>query len=81
MLRRFLIVREMMQADMSLLALRFVLQPCRVLAAASVLCRVHKMQLSTTDIAFDILENVDSAPPTPQSQSLTPELQVIATES
>lgn len=60
-----------LQFDLPLLALRFVLQPCRVLATASFARRARRMQQSTVDIAFDVLKNVESAPPTPQSRVLS----------
>eukprot|EP00448_Togula_jolla_P014350 CAMPEP_0170588434 /NCGR_PEP_ID=MMETSP0224-20130122/10827_1 /TAXON_ID=285029 /ORGANISM="Togula jolla, Strain CCCM 725" /LENGTH=268 /DNA_ID=CAMNT_0010912149 /DNA_START=197 /DNA_END=1000 /DNA_ORIENTATION=+ len=52
---------EVHQVDIPLLALRFVLQPCRLLAAASMVRRVRSMQRSTVDIAFDVLSGSEEA--------------------
>lgn len=54
-----------LKLDLPLLTLRFVLQPCRVLAAASMTRRVRRMQQSTVDIAFDVQDYVPVAPPSP----------------
>jgi len=48
---------EAEEVDLWLLALRFALQPCRVLAAASMACKVQQMQQSALDISFDMLDN------------------------
>jgi len=46
---------EAEEADLWLLALRFALQPCRVLATASLARKVQQMQKSNVDITFDTL--------------------------
>jgi len=53
-LRRALLVGEsVLKLDLPLLALRFFLQPCRVLAMASMARRGRRMQQNTIDIALD----------------------------
>mmetsp|Transcript_15427 Transcript_15427/g.42394 ORF Transcript_15427/g.42394 Transcript_15427/m.42394 type:complete len:233 (+) Transcript_15427:118-816(+) len=47
---------EAEEADLWLLALRFALQPCRVLATASLARKVQQMQKSNVDITFDVGE-------------------------
>eukprot|EP00931_Biecheleriopsis_adriatica_P062333 TRINITY_DN37542_c0_g1_i1.p1 TRINITY_DN37542_c0_g1~~TRINITY_DN37542_c0_g1_i1.p1 ORF type:complete len:248 (-),score=56.87 TRINITY_DN37542_c0_g1_i1:295-999(-) len=55
-LRRASILREEAEeADLWLLFLRFVLQPCRVFATASMARKVQQMQQSCVDIKFDSL--------------------------
>jgi len=64
--------RGILALDLPLLALRFVLQPCRLLATASIAQRVRTMQKNTIDIAFDVLENsVEMVPPTPSGGLLS----------
>lgn len=63
---------EAEEADLWLLMLRFALQPCRVLAAASMACKVQQMQDSYMDISFDTIGNVDQSPQrTNSNESLT----------
>eukprot|EP00440_Ansanella_granifera_P065001 gb/GFBE01070480.1/.p1 GENE.gb/GFBE01070480.1/~~gb/GFBE01070480.1/.p1 ORF type:complete len:237 (+),score=45.72 gb/GFBE01070480.1/:1-711(+) len=53
-LRRASLIREEAEeADLWLLFLRFVLQPCRVLATATMARKVQQMQRSCVDINFD----------------------------
>lgn len=68
---------RVLHLDLPLLSLRFILQFGRVFAAASMTKRIFEMQQHTVDIAFDVLENVDSMPGTPQSgrQVVSVELQ------
>lgn len=46
---------EIEEADLWLLAVRFSLQPCRVLAAASMARKVQQMQQNYMDVSFDKL--------------------------
>lgn len=46
---------EAEQMDLWLLLMRFILQPCRVFAAASMARKVQQMQQSYTDVSFDAL--------------------------
>lgn len=55
-LRWALLEEEVLRVDLPLLAMRFVLQPCRVLAAVSMVRRVHQMQQGIVDVAFNVLE-------------------------
>lgn len=70
---------SMLKLDLPLILLRFVLQFCRILVAASMTKRVMEMQKHTHDIAFDVLEETELdlvVPPTPmQGRILTPLLQ------
>lgn len=43
------------ELDLTLLALRFALQPCRVVATLKAACHVKQMQLSNLDIEFDVV--------------------------
>lgn len=63
------------QVDLPLLALRFLMQPCRLLSAISVLRRVKQMQQSTVDIIFDGLETEENALLQTESRILFPTLQ------
>lgn len=47
---------EAEEADLTLLAFRFALQPCRVLATLKTTCKVQTMQISHADVAFDAFE-------------------------
>ncbi|CAE7938706.1 hypothetical protein AK812_SmicGene18960 [Symbiodinium microadriaticum] len=56
-LRRASVMREEAEeADLWLLFLRFLLQPCRVLAAAAAVRKVQQMQRGCVDIRFDGLD-------------------------
>jgi hypothetical protein len=80
-LRWALVARDVLEVDFIFLAVRFALQPCRLLAAASMLRRVRRMQQNTVDLAFDVLENVSEGTPTPQhNRILTSKLQEAISE-
>lgn len=64
-----------LQLDMPLLILRFILQPCRMLATASMARRVRKMQQNTMDIAFDVLTSIPDMSPVQCGHILSVQLQ------
>eukprot|EP00421_Protoceratium_reticulatum_P053710 CAMPEP_0168497030 /NCGR_PEP_ID=MMETSP0228-20121227/72561_1 /TAXON_ID=133427 /ORGANISM="Protoceratium reticulatum, Strain CCCM 535 (=CCMP 1889)" /LENGTH=139 /DNA_ID=CAMNT_0008513905 /DNA_START=186 /DNA_END=602 /DNA_ORIENTATION=+ len=75
-LRQALLAEEVLKTP--LFALRFVLQPCRVLAAVSMVRRVHQMQQGVVDVAFDILKPAEvTSPELGLSRILSGELQAV----
>jgi len=58
-----LLAEGLLAADLPLLALRFVLQPCRMLTAVSMLRRVRKMQDGVVDVVFDVLQSSEDPEP------------------
>lgn len=71
---------NMMELDAPFLALRFVLQPCRVLAAVSMVKRVRDIQMSVQDIDFGELTSVTEWPQSPKSALLTEDIQDLISE-
>lgn len=75
LVRWALLAGEMLEMDLPMLALRFVLQPCRVLAAVSMVRRVKQMQDGAIDIAFDLLKTEEDPQTEPvEGRILTKEL-------
>jgi len=73
--RLFTAVSVMENINELVFSLRFILQPCRVLAAVSMVRRVHEMQTSVQDIQFDNLRTVPESPlETPQGSILTADM-------
>eukprot|EP00419_Tripos_fusus_P057176 CAMPEP_0172919402 /NCGR_PEP_ID=MMETSP1075-20121228/202068_1 /TAXON_ID=2916 /ORGANISM="Ceratium fusus, Strain PA161109" /LENGTH=404 /DNA_ID=CAMNT_0013779243 /DNA_START=54 /DNA_END=1265 /DNA_ORIENTATION=- len=64
-----------MAVDLSVVTLRFILQPCRLLAAASMVRRVKQMQEMTVDIEFEALTHEIPGPDLQNSRILTKALQ------
>lgn len=72
---------EMVSLDLSAVALRFVLQPCRLIAAASMVRRVRQMQKVTVDIEFEALKtNEAPSPELQKSRILSQALQAAIAE-
>lgn len=46
---------EAEELDLTLLALRFAMQPCRVVATLKAACHVKEMQMSNLDIEFEVV--------------------------
>eukprot|EP00928_Gymnodinium_smaydae_P084753 TRINITY_DN68013_c0_g1_i1.p1 TRINITY_DN68013_c0_g1~~TRINITY_DN68013_c0_g1_i1.p1 ORF type:complete len:495 (-),score=98.42 TRINITY_DN68013_c0_g1_i1:80-1564(-) len=77
----YVLAYEVMSIDLPVVALRFLLQPCRVLAALSMLRRVRQMQASTVDVELELPEaELGSSPLNTASRILTPELQQAISE-
>jgi len=63
----------MTDVDLPLFALRFILQPFRLLASISMVRRVTRMQKNTVDINFDVIERAEIQVQTSEdSRILTP---------
>jgi len=63
---------EAEEVELWLLALRFILQPCRVVVAAKTARKVQVMQHHQTDINFDVLADEAFRPARVHFEALTP---------